>query len=177
MLEKLRSLVYGPDGHPLHPPLTDATIGAFTLGVVAAVVGWLGIAEDGMAAAASGGVALGLLLAVPTIGAGFADYLRITRGTPLWRTATAHWLAMVWAVATFLVAAALLADGWDSGEVSGAGVLVALAAEALLTLGGWLGGTIVYVYGMRVLDAPDQPALEAVSPLAADDDDAAASQG
>ena len=35
----------------------------------------------------------------------------------------------------------------------------------LLTLGGWLGGAIVFVHGMRVLGLPKEPAERAVSPL------------
>jgi hypothetical protein len=35
----------------------------------------------------------------------------------------------------------------------------------LLTLGGWLGGAIVFVYGMRVLKLKDEPAGRAVSPV------------
>jgi len=71
---------------------------------------------------------------------------------------------MVFAVATFLVAAALLYDGWDSGEVPGAGALVAIVAEGLLTLGGWIGGTIVFVHGMRVVNRLDLPTRRALSP-------------
>ena len=34
---KLSYLIRGMPGHPLHPPLTDATIGAFTFATVAKV--------------------------------------------------------------------------------------------------------------------------------------------
>jgi len=170
VLSWLLRLVRGPDGHPLHPPLTDATIGTFTVGVVAAVLGWLGIEENGMAAVAFLAIVLGLVFALPTVATGFVDYLEIPRGTPLWRTATLHWLGMVFAVATFLVAAALLHDGWSSGDVSGAGTLVALLGEALLTLGGWIGGTIVFVHGMRVVGRLDLPTRRAISPTGAHED-------
>ena len=171
MLGPLRSLVRGWDGHPSHPPLTDATIGTFTVGVVAAVLGWVGIEERGMAAVAFLAIVLGLIFALPTVVTGFVDYLEIPRGTPLWRTATLHWLAMVFAAATFLVAAALLEDGWSSGDVSGAGAIVAIAAEGLLTVGGWIGGTIVFVHGMRVVGRPDLPTRKAVSPTGAHTND------
>jgi uncharacterized membrane protein len=170
VLARLRNLVRGTEGHPSHPPLTDATIGAFTVGVVAALLGWLGIEEEGMAAVAFLAIVLGLVFSIPTIVTGFVDYLEISRGTPLWRTATLHWLAMVSAVSTFLVAAALLHDGWSSGEVSGAGAIVAIAAEGLLALGGWIGGAIVFVHGMRALDLQDLPTRKAVSPTGAHED-------
>ena len=34
----------------------------------------------------------------------------------------------------------------------------------MLTLGGWLGGAVVFVHGMRVLNLVDEPALRAVAP-------------
>ena len=33
-----------------------------------------------------------------------------------------------------------------------------------LALGGWLGGSIVFVHGMRVLNLVDEPAVEASLP-------------
>ena len=38
-------LYRGTPGHPLHPPLTDATIGTYTFATVAAVLSKVGIAE------------------------------------------------------------------------------------------------------------------------------------
>jgi hypothetical protein len=47
----------------------------------------------------------------------------------------------------------------------GVGALVfVLCGFAALTAGGWLGGAIVFVHGMRVLSLPDEPAISAVSP-------------
>ncbi len=34
----------------------------------------------------------------------------------------------------------------------------------MLTLGGWLGGSIVFVHGMRVLNLVDEPARRAALP-------------
>jgi uncharacterized membrane protein len=171
VLRWLLRLVRGPEGHPSHPPLTDATIGTYTVGTAAAILGWLGVEEAGMASAALLAIVLGLVFSLPTLVTGFVDYLQISRGTPLWRTATLHWLAMVTAVATFLVGAALLQDGWASGDVSGAAVLVALAAEVLLVAGGWIGGAIVFVHGMRVVNRVDLPTRNAVSPTGAHDEE------
>jgi hypothetical protein len=40
-----------------------------------------------------------------------------------------------------------------------------LIGFASMTLGGWLGGTIVFGYGMRVLNLPNEPAARASSPV------------
>ena len=44
-------LVEGLPGHPLHPPLTNATIGTFTFATLAAVLSKLGIADHAFARA------------------------------------------------------------------------------------------------------------------------------
>ena len=44
-------LVTGLPGHPLHPPLTDATIGIYTFATVAAVLSKLGVADHTFAQA------------------------------------------------------------------------------------------------------------------------------
>jgi hypothetical protein len=41
-----------------------------------------------------------------------------------------------------------------------------LIGFAVLTLGGWLGGAIVFTHGMRVLKLVDEPAERAVAPIA-----------
>jgi hypothetical protein len=41
--------------------------------------------------------------------------------------------------------------------------------EALLVAGGYLGGTIVFVYGERVLKQPETPVREALIPGRADE--------
>ncbi len=43
--------------------------------------------------------------------------------------------------------------------------MLTLIGFALLTLGGWLGGAIVFVHGMRVLNLKSEPAGRAVSPI------------
>lgn len=39
---KPSDLVHGLPGHPLHPPLTDVTIGAYTFATVSAIAGKAG---------------------------------------------------------------------------------------------------------------------------------------
>ena len=42
---KLRYLVKGLPGHPLHPPFTDATIGAYTVATVLGIASKVGISS------------------------------------------------------------------------------------------------------------------------------------
>jgi uncharacterized membrane protein len=61
----------------------------------------------------------------------------------------------------FLLAAIVQSSGYDDGTVTGWGLALTLVAFAALSLGGWLGGALVFRHGMRVeADAaePTQPA-------------------
>ena len=161
---KPSELVSGLPGHPTHPPLTDATIGLYTGAVAFAVLSALGVADENLAVAWWLALVAGLVVTVPTALTGLLDWLKITRGSPLWRTATAHLLAMVAAAAIFLVAAIVGHGGYVEREVTSGALLLTLAGFTLLTLGGWLGGTVVFVHGVRVLKERDRPASQAVNP-------------
>lgn len=163
---KLSYLWRGTPGHPIHPPLTDATIGIYTFATIAAVASKLGIAEEPFAHGWWLALVVGLVTTTATALTGFFDWLTISSGTPLKRTATTHALVMVAATVAFLVAAVVGYDAYRDEAVSTGGLVVTLIGFALLAAGGSFGGSITYVHGMRVLDLVDEPAHRALSPLA-----------
>ncbi len=170
---KLEYLYRGTPGHPLHPPLTDATIGIYTFATIAAVLSKLGVAEERAAEAWSLALVVGLIVGALTSATGLLDWLRIERGTPLFRTATAHMIAMLLATAAFLVAVGNGYGDASDGIVTDTALILTLIAFGLLTLGGWLGGAIVFNYGMRVLNLVEEPASRAVSPIPHREEEAA----
>jgi uncharacterized membrane protein len=170
---ELEHLYRGFPGHPPHPPLTDATIGTYTFATIAAVLSKVGIAEQEAAQGWTLALIVGLIISALTAITGFADWMQIARGTPLWRTATAHMIAMLIATAFFLVAiGAGYSDGMD-GAVGDGAFLLTLIGFFVLTVGGWLGGAIVFTYGMRVLNLVEEPAHRSVSPIPKPEEEAA----
>jgi uncharacterized membrane protein len=161
----MRFLLKGLPGHPLHPPLTDATIGTYTFATAAAVLSRLGVSEHNMATAWWLALVAGLIVSAPTALAGFVDWLDIPTGTPLWRTATLHLSVMLTATIVFAITAGAGHSDYVDGSIGGGSLILTLVGFGLLTLGGWLGGAIVFVHGMRVLSLVDEPAGRAVSPL------------
>jgi uncharacterized membrane protein len=161
---RLSFLWRGLPGHPIHPPLTDATIGIYTFATIAALADVLGISTN--AATHGWWLALltGLIVTVPTALTGLVDWLAITPGTELKRTATLHLVAMVSATVFFALAALFGKDSFDEGNVQAGDFVLTIVGFGLLTLGGWLGGAIVFTYGMRVLNLVDEPVERAVSP-------------
>jgi uncharacterized membrane protein len=161
---KLSYLIRGLPGHPIHPPLTDATIGAYTAATVMGFASVIGLAENSAAHGWWLALIVGLIFTVPTALTGLADWLSIDRNSPLWRTATLHLAAMVSATVFFLIAALVGHSGYKHGAVEPGPYVLTLIGFGLMTLGGWLGGAIVYVHGMRVLNLLHEPAQRAVTP-------------
>jgi uncharacterized membrane protein len=162
------ALIRGTPGHPLHPPFTDAVIGMFFLASGLAVVGYAGAIPDaagkGMWLALVGGLAAALGAATT----GFADWILLEWGSPRWRTATLHLSAMVTAVALFALAAWRQYPGYQHGGVTTGGLALTLAGLVVLTAGGWLGGTLVFVHGVRVQAAGGDLGAEPPATLAPD---------
>jgi uncharacterized membrane protein len=161
---KISYLIKGFPGHPLHPPFTDVTVGVYTAATAFGVLSALGLSEENLAHGWWLLLVAGLIVTVPTALTGLTDWLGISWGTPLWRTATAHLLAMVTATVFFLLAAIVGHGDYLDAEVGGAALVLTLIGFGLLTLGGWLGGSVVFTHGMRVLNLVDEPSHRAVTP-------------
>jgi uncharacterized membrane protein len=161
---KLSYLIRGFPGHPLHPPFTDATIGIYTAATAFGVLSALGFSEENLATAWWLALVLGLVVTAPTALTGFVDWLGISWGTPVWRTATLHLSSMLTATVFFLIAALIGHGDYVDKAVGGAALLLTLIGFGFLTLGGWLGGAVVFTHGMRVLNLVDEPTRNAVTP-------------
>jgi uncharacterized membrane protein len=149
-------LLRGLPGHPLHPPLTDATIGMFVLAAGLAVIGSLGGIEDAAGKGCWLALIGGLIVAAPTATTGFADWVRLDWGSERWRTATLHMTAMVSAVVLFAPAAWLQHAGYEQGDVTTGGLVFSILGLIALTTGGWLGGALVFVHGLRVINTREE---------------------
>src|SRR5256885_9189798 len=161
---KLSYLWHGLPGHPIHPPLTDATIGTYTFATVAGLAEVTGITQNAGAYGWWIALIFGLIVTVPTALTGLADWLTIEWGTELWKTATSHLIAMVSATVFFALAAIFGHAQYTHGNTSSGAFVLTVIGFLLMTLGGWLGGAIVYVHGMRALSLVKEPAGRAVAP-------------
>src|SRR5207302_47435 len=149
-MRRLIDLMRGWPGTPSHPALTDASIGAYTVGVAMLVAGKLGLEKHQMAVGSLLAISGGLALAAPTAITGLLDWLQLPKGTSRRTTATIHLFTMV--TATLVFAGAWLAQrpGYVHGQVKSLGLALGLVAEVLLAAGGYIGGALVFAYGVRV---------------------------
>jgi uncharacterized membrane protein len=152
-------------GKPLHPPLTDVSIGAYTAGVVMLVAGAAGLQEEQMAHGALIAISLGLIVALPTAITGLLDWLDIPKGTPARSTATIHLFVMLAATVLFALTWLAQRPGYNEDEVKTLALVLGLVSELFLAVGGNVGGANVFVYGVRVLKQPDTPVKKALNPL------------
>ena len=136
-------------GHPLHPPLTDVVIGAWTGAVVLDLVG----GKRGRAAA-DRLILIGLVSATPTLATGLNDWSTLYGGTR--RVGVVH-------AGTNIVAAGLFGSSWlvrkRGRRLVGKGL--ALAGFGALTFTGFLGGHLSFRRGVGVdhtafLEAPGE---------------------
>ena len=154
----------GFPGHPSHPPLTDATIGAYTFATVAAILSKAGVAEHAFAQAWWLALIVGACSSLLTVSTGFLDWLKISSGTPLWRTATIHALTNAVASVFFVLAITFGHDDYTGRAVHSGSLILTIVGFVLLTAGGTMGGSITYVHGMRVLNLVDEPTKRAITP-------------
>jgi uncharacterized membrane protein len=161
---RLSYLWKGLPGHPIHPPLTDATIGTYTAATVMALASVVGVANRPAAHGWWLALVIGLISTGLTATTGFADWLTIKWRSPLWWTATWHMSSMLTATVFFLIATLVGHDGYTRGAVEAGPFVLTLLGFGFLTLGGWLGGAVVYVHGMRVLNLVTEPPGRAVAP-------------
>ena len=135
-------------GHPLHPVLVTIPIGLFVATIVADAayqtsgnVFWYDVAWWTMA----GGVVGALLAAVP----GLIDYVGVARKSRARATATAHMIINLAVVAIYL---ASLYVRYDHAALAGGAWALAFGLDvlaiAMLSASGWLGGELVYRFGI-----------------------------
>jgi uncharacterized membrane protein len=136
-------------GHPIHPMLVPIPIGLWIFSLVCDLIhaggstnpAWTTVALYTM----GGGIIGALLAAVP----GLIDLLSLPPGPR--KTAIAHMTINLVVVALFA-----LNLWWRLPEPGAPGSLVwlSLLAVGLLAVSGWLGGKMVYVYGIAVEGRP-----------------------
>jgi uncharacterized membrane protein len=145
-------------GKPFHPPLTDVPVGAYIIGPVLDLIAFF--ARDSSWASdvyRAGGFTLlvGAVVSVATALTGFADWLNTEKGTQMRRMANAHAWSMIVLTVLVLSELGLRYFGDRSQSPDGLIVLFGVVIAGLVTIGGTLGGSMVYDFGFNVETASD----------------------
>lgn len=135
----VRNLLSGTDlGHPLHPPLTDVPIGAWSMSVLLDCVGGARCRR-----AADVLLLTGVAAAVPTAATGLNDWSDTMGGSR--RVGLLHATMNVTALGLFTASLCRRAAGCRRS-----GRALSLAGYVFLGVGGYLGGHLTYVKGAGV---------------------------
>ena len=140
-------------GHPIHPMLVHFPVVFWTVAVGAYVSSAAGVGEPaaGIAKLANGA---GLIMAMFAMVAGLLELPSIGSRSEAMRVATWHMMIMATGWVCFLLALVLPIAAESAMDHS---LALAAAASAgvgflLMSVGGWLGGRLVYEFGIGVRD-------------------------
>ena len=134
-------------GHPIHPALIPYPFALLTTGALFDIGARMGCGSWARTAThlTNAGLASALVAAVP----GIIDYFgSVPARTEARRSATYHALSNVSALACF---AAAQARRGEDGVLPESGVALSLVGTALLSIGGWLGGELIYHHHVGVV--------------------------
>jgi len=135
-------------GHSVHQMLIVFPLGLLATAVVFDVIA-LAAGLPTLATAAYWAMAAGILGGLLAAPFGFADWLRIPRGTRARRIGAVHGSGNLVVVALFVVSWFLRAD---SGAATATSLVLSLAGIALSMITAWLGGELVARLGVGVYD-------------------------
>ncbi len=144
-------------GHPLHPVLTDVTIGAWTFGAVFDVLSLL-TRNKRHRATANTLTTMGTITAVPTAIAGITDYSAIKKDAVAY--GALHGLLNSVGLMVYV-----LSIRARHGGHYGRGVRLALLAYSVLLFSAWLGGEMSYHKRVGVNHAPMPDAPQQWTPV------------
>lgn len=152
----------GPYGHPFHPALVALPIGAWLLSVAFDVASFFADDAELLVRMAFWCIVAGIAGALLAAVFGLLDLLAIPRGTKAFATAITHMILNLAVVALFAVGVLLRRPDLGTSPVGTVPFVLSLVAAALLGVSGWLGGELVFRYGVRVADEDVQ--AEAFAP-------------
>lgn len=130
--------------HPLHPMLVHFPIAFWTSATVCDGATLAGVAQAGSYASLF--LILGIVLALPAIVAGFVDFVKIP--DTAMREGTRHMMAMGSAWVVYGAALVLRLDGPAVlSNPHPLSFVLSAVGFALMAVGGWYGGQLVYHHG------------------------------
>jgi len=147
-------------GHPIHPMLVTLPIGLFVFSFVCDLIYVFGSGNPTFAIVALYTMAGGIVGALAAAIFGFIDLMSLPPEPR--KTGLAHMTINLVVVVLYVINCWLRSG---TPESPGGYVWLSLIAIALLVVSGWLGGKMVYVYGVAVSGVGENARAEEPRPM------------
>ena len=137
--------------HPLHPVIVHIPTALWPSALVFDFLSIFGVGGNALVRTSVYAILVGLLATLLAIPTGLADWWDIKRDRPAWRLGLYHMIlnlivSLLWAVNVAL----RLGAGMDLSRVPVFPFTLSISGTLLLSLSGYLGGRMVYDYGISV---------------------------
>ncbi len=137
--------------HPLHPPLVHVPAALWPAALVFDILSRIGEGDNVFVQLSFFSILLGLLVALVAIPTGYADWTGIRRDKPAWKIGLYHMglNAVVWILSAINLIFRL--EIYQTAQAVPFGLLwLSGLAVFLLLISGYLGGRMIYAYGINV---------------------------
>ncbi len=132
--------------HPIHPMLVHfpvATLFLATLGDIASL-----FMDEQVSRVAGVLLVIGTITTLLAMVAGLMELGKIDQQSPAMKVANQHMMLMMASWSFYAVSLFLRLDGTHLGQPGMVAVAMSVAGLIVLCIGGWLGGKLVYEYGV-----------------------------
>jgi uncharacterized membrane protein len=135
-------------GHPVHPIVTHFPMALLPVSLLSDLLG-LGTGASSWWSVSFYNLAIGLVLSIPALITGIADFLAIPQGGPAERAAIRHMFIIVTGImlytGSFFIRFGLeTLTGWRLMSA----ISLSFVGLVFLLIGGWYGGQLVYRYAV-----------------------------
>ena len=146
-------------GHPAHPAFVAVPLGAWVASLAFDVASRVVAEPEFLVQGSRWLIAIGVLGALVAAVPGFVDLLGIPVGSPALRTALVHMSLNLTATAGYAVGFVLRGDEptGAGGSVGTVPLILSIGCLLVVSAGGYLGGELVFKYGVRVRSTPTPP--------------------
>lgn len=137
-------------GHPLHPLLVELPVSLWPAAFVMDLLTRLGIGGNSLVKTAFVAVLLGVLAAFPAALAGVMDWSGVKKKNPARRLGLIHLILNASATVLAFISLILRIPFLEAGEVRSVPVILMAGVTVLVAVSSYLGGRMVYDYGISV---------------------------
>jgi uncharacterized membrane protein len=138
-------------GHPLHPLLVHVPMAVWPAALVFDLLSRAGIGGNAIARTSFFAIGFGLAVALLAVPTGIVDWWGIKREKPAWKIGLWHMALNALVLVLFAINFTLrLGTYRDAAIVSNAPLILSIAGTLTLFVSAYLGGRMVYAYGINV---------------------------